>query len=181
MASVGSRASVVIAAIALLVSASNRKIAKSALSLSERQEGRRAARLDLSLYEAIPWRPAGRASRWIGVRVLAVNPTDRDGSVIAADLHATYTIPGGAVTVVKIPHGADAEAWGLPESIAPLEVLAPLPGNGAVTGWLMFKVDDALIGDATIERYDAVLRDSRGPVEGVQPWVLREIVDGKAR
>lgn len=171
-------ASAVIAAIALLVSLSNRKTAKRALYLSECQEARRAARLDLSLHEAISWRPAGRACRWIGVRVLAVNPTDRDGSLIAADLHITYTIPGGTVMVVKIPHRADAEA--MPESIAPLEVPAPLPGNGAVAGWLMFKVDDALIGDAAIERYDAVLHDSRGPVEGVQPWVLREIVDGKA-
>lgn len=172
-----SGASAVIAAIALLVSLSNRKTAKRALDLSERQEARRAAHLDLSLREAISWRPAGRTSRWIGVHVLAVNPTDRDGSLIAADLHITYTIPSGAVMVVKIPHSAKDAA--MPEGIAPLKMPTPLPSNGAAAGWLIFKVDDALIGDAAIERYDAVLRDSRGPVESVQPWVLREIVDGK--
>ncbi|MGH3932671.1 MAG: hypothetical protein ACRDTF_22160 [Pseudonocardiaceae bacterium] len=111
------------------------------------------------------------------MHVLAVNPTDRDGSLIAADLHITYTIPGGAAMILKIPHDTKGEA--LPEKIAPLKIPSPIPSNGAVDGWLIFKVDDALIGDAAIERYDAVLRDSRGPVENVQFWVLREIVDGK--
>lgn len=111
------------------------------------------------------------------MHVRAVNPTDRYGSLIAADLHITYKIPGGAVMVMKIPHGAKDEV--MPESIAPLEISAPLPNNGTVDGWLMFKVDDALIGDAAIEGYNAVLRDSRGPVEGLQFWILREIVDGK--
>lgn len=130
-------ASTIIATIALLVSLSNTKTAKRALDLSERQEGRRAARLDLSLREAISWRPAGRACRWIGVHVLAVNPTARDGSLIAADLHITYTISGGAVMDVKIPHDVNDKVF--PESIAPLEVPAPLPSYGAAAGWLMFK------------------------------------------
>lgn len=179
MANVAPVASVVIAAVALLVALSNRRTAKRALELSERQEARREARLDLSLKEAVSWRPSGRACRWIGVRVLAVNPTDRDGSLIAADLHITYRIPGGRELVVKIPHGGDDEA--LAERMEPLlEIPVSLPSNGAAAGWLMFKIGDALIGDAAIERYDVVLHDSRGPVERVEPWVLRAVGDGEA-
>jgi hypothetical protein len=171
-------ASAIIAAFALLVAFSNRKTAKKALRLSERQEERRAARVDLSLTDGISWRPAGGGCRWIGMQVLAVNPTDRDGSLVAADLHVTYTLASGDAVVVKVPHGAGGVT--LPEGITALDIPTRLQANGAVTGWLMFKLDDALIGDGTIERYDAVIRDSRGPMEAVQAWVLREIVNGEA-
>jgi hypothetical protein len=171
-------ASAIIAAFALLVTFSNRRTARKALGLSQRQEERRAARLDLSLTDGISWRPVGGGCRWIGVQVLAVNPTDRDGSLVAADLHVTYTLESGDGVVVKVPHGAAGVT--LPEGITALDIPTPLQANGAVSGWLMFKLDDALIADRAIERYDAVVRDSRGPVETVQAWGLREIADGEA-
>jgi hypothetical protein len=171
-------ASAVIAAFALLVSFSNRGTAKKALELAERQEERRIARLDLSLIDEISWRPVEGKCRWIGVRVLAVNPTDRDGSLVAADLHVTYTLASGDGVVVKVPHGAAGVKP--PEGITALEIPTRLQANGAVTGWLMFKLDDALLADRAIERYDVVIHDSRGPVATAQAWALREIVDGKA-
>lgn len=169
--------SAAIAALALMVSFSSRSTAKKSLRLSERQEERRAARLDLSLKESISWRPAGDASRWIGMHVLAVNPTDRDGSLVAADLHVTYTLAGRGV-VLKVPHGAEGVI--LPQGITELDIPIRLQANGAVSGWLMFKLDNALVAEADIQRYDAVIRDSRGPEETVQAWVLREIDDGEA-
>ena len=171
-------ASAVIAGFALMVTISNRRIAKKALRLSERQEERRVARLDISLSEGISWRPARSGSRWVGISILAVNPTDRDGAVITADLHVSYAMASGTGVVVKIPHGAQGVA--LPEGIVPLDIPTPLPANGAVAGWLVFKIDEGLVPDGRVQRYDAVLCDSRGPVEAVQAWVLREVTDGEA-
>ncbi len=171
-------ASTIIAAFALLVAFSNRRTARKALKLSEGQEERRGARLDLSLIDGISWRPAGGSCRWIGMQVLAVNPTDRDGSLVAADLHVTYTLESGDGIVIKVPHGVAGVT--LPGGITALDIPTRLQANGAVSGWLMFKLDDALIADRAIERYDAVIRDSRGPVETVQAWGLREITDGEA-
>lgn len=68
-------ASAVVALLALLVALSNRNTARRALALSRQQEERRAARLNITLDESASWRPSG-APRWVGMRVLAVNPTD---------------------------------------------------------------------------------------------------------
>ena len=50
-----------------------------------------------------------------------------------------------------------------------------LPYVDVHDGWLIFRLDDALIGDASIESYDVILFDSRGISQGVQPWIIREV------
>lgn len=170
-------ASAIVAVIALLVALSNRATAQRALLLSQQQEDRRTARLDLSLIEGASWRRRSEGHRWIGVHVLAVNPTDRDGAIVTADLHVTYSTPAGSTMVVQVPH---AGGGALPGGINGLEIPAPLASNGAVAGWLLFRLDDGLVGDGSIDRYDAVVSDSRGPVETVQAWVLREVGSDEA-
>lgn len=168
-------ASALVAVLALLVTTSSRNTARKALALAQRQEERRLARVDVSLIDGISWRPAERGTRWIGMKVLAVNPTDRDGTLIGADLHVTYTLPSADSIVVKVPPSGAGVTF--PDGIVTLEIPVRLPANGAVSGWFMYKVDDAFI-PGPIDRYDAVIRDSRGPVETVQAWVLREVDDG---
>lgn len=43
----------------------------------------------------------------------------------------------------------------------------------------MYEIDDDLI-HGPIDRYDIVFSDSRGPVETVQAWVMREVNDNAA-
>jgi hypothetical protein len=164
-------ASAIIALGSLLVSWSNRRTARKALALSERQEERRAARLDVDLIEAVSWRDADPAgSRWIGVHIRAVNPTDRDGSIIAADLHVTYTTPGGTLLVVKVPNSSDVR----PPMPQPLALPVPLSANGGVQGWLMFELKSGLTGGGAIDRYSVLLRDGRGISKEVEAWALKE-------
>jgi hypothetical protein len=167
-------ASAAIAVLALVVAFSNRTIARKALTLSERQEERRVARLELSYNEAVSWRLAGNAWRWIGVDILAVNPTDRDGSIISAELHVTYTTSAGVGAVVKLAHDAASPTRGGRE---PLRLPLHISANGAVRGWLGFKLPDDLVGPEAIQRYDATVRDSRGPIETMQLGVLKECRD----
>lgn len=173
-------ASAVVAGLALLVSLSNRRTARRALRLSERQEERRSPGLDLSLIEAVSWRPArGVKFCGIGMQVLAINPSDRDGALVGVDLHLTYTTPTGIITTVKVPHGPRGMA--IPEVIEPLEIPAALPVNGAVSGWLVFKIDDGLTGGGPIDCFEAVVRDSRGPTESVQACLGRSSMTKRAR
>jgi hypothetical protein len=162
-----------LAAAALLVSLSQRATAKKALRLSERQEERRMARLDVSLKETVSWRSRDEPSRWIGTHILAVNPTDSQGSLIEAELHVAYKTPTGAALVVKIPHGSAPAR--VREGITPFELPVPLPSNGAVDGWFTFLLDDNLIGKGSIERYEVVVGDARGISQSVYPWGFKEL------
>jgi hypothetical protein len=166
-------ASVVIAFVALLVALSNRGTSRQALRLSQEQEKRRGAKLDLSLRDAVSLRGTGDQPRWIGVDILAVNPTDRDGAMVAADLHVTYR-SGDRPLLLKVPHTGSGRPLGATRQ--PIDVPAPLPANGAIAGWLIFRLDADLI-KGPIDRYDVVVTDSRGPVEVLQPWAFKEVRD----
>lgn len=155
------------------VALSSRAVAGRSLRLSEQQEKRRAAALDVSLKQGLSWRP-GDGARWICLDVLAVNPTDRDGTIVTADLHVSYAPSMGAVLVVKVPHGGpSADAW--PNGVAPVELPARVAANGAVAGWLMFRLPPGLVPDGSVQGFAAVLHDSRGLTQTVHAWGLREV------
>jgi hypothetical protein len=165
--------SAVVALLALLVALSNRKTARRALALSVQQEERRAARLTVTLDDSTSWRLPG-APRWVGMKILAVNPTDRDAALVGADLHVAYALPTGCAMTVKVRHEATADAF--PADITALDLPVRLQANGAVAGWLMFRLpSDLFPNGAGIDRYDAVLQDSRGISATVSASVLREV------
>ncbi|MEU7613891.1 hypothetical protein [Micromonospora sp. NPDC049204] len=103
-------ASAAVALLALLVALSNRNTSRRALALSMQQEERRAARLDVTLANSASWRRSG-ASRWVGFNILAVNPTDRDATIVGADLHIAYTLPSGQTMTVKVGHRITGEGF----------------------------------------------------------------------
>jgi hypothetical protein len=166
-------ASAVVAILALLVALSNRNTARRALTLAAQQEERRAARLTVSLHDAASWRSHG-GPRWVGLKILAVNPTDREGALVDADLHVAYTLPTGQAMTVKLRHETGGEVF--PAEITALELPARLQANGATAGWLMFRLPASLLPEgAGIERYDTLLQDSRGITATVSASVLREV------
>jgi hypothetical protein len=165
--------SATIALLALAGTVFNARVARRALRLSEQQEDLRKARLDLSVVDQVSIAHPSKRERWIGVDVLAVNPSDRDGSIFRAELHLTYSTSSGHLMVIRIPH-ANA---GAPATTPPLQVPVALPAARAVQGWLVFRLPDELIGSGRIERYDVEVTDSRGLIERVQPWVMREVDD----
>jgi hypothetical protein len=169
-------ASIAVAALALLVAMSNRSTAKNALALSKQQEARRVAKLDLSLREALSRRDNAGQCRWIGIEILAVNPTDRDGTIIGADLHISYRFEDRQL-LLKLPHVSHSSPFG--DARAAIEVPARLPANGALSGWLLFRLDNGVVR-GPIDRYDVVVADSRGPTEVLQAWAFREVEDGAA-
>lgn len=166
-------ASACMALAALLVALSNRNTARRALALSIQQEERRAARLTVTLDDSASWRVPD-APRWVGMKVLAVNPTDRDATLVGAELHVTYTRRTGQTMTVKVRHGTSTGC--LPAGVTALDLPVRLQANGAVVGWLTFRLPAELFpDDAGIDRYDAVLQDSRGIAATVTASILREV------
>ncbi|WP_157545434.1 hypothetical protein [Hamadaea tsunoensis] len=165
--------SAVIAILALLVAVSNRNTARQALALASQQEERRVARLTVTLDEAVSWRRQ-EASRWVGIKILAVNPTDRDAALVGADLHVTYTLRSGRTMTLKLRHETTGEAF--PDGVVAIDLPVRLQANGAVAGWLTFPLPaDLFPAGAGIDRYDAVLQDSRGISATVSASILREV------
>jgi hypothetical protein len=167
--------SLAVACLAVLVTVWMRRVSVRALRLSEQQEARRAAVLDVTVERLVSWRPSA-GTRWICTRLLAVNPTDRDATLVSADLRVAYAARGVETVVVQVPHGtrdaAAPPAW--PPGVAPSEVPAALPANGAFAGWLVFQIG-RVVPDGAVQRFDLALRDSRGLVETVQLWAPEEL------
>lgn len=99
---------------------------------------------------------------------------------MGADLHVAYTLPTGYATVVKVRHETTGD--GFPAEITALELPVHLQANGAVAGWLMFRLPaDLFPVGAGIDRYDVVVQDSRDIAETVSASILREVSHGQTR
>lgn len=159
--------------IALAVGAANRRIAKRALELSERQEARRESRVDVHLSSSTSWRRPSRRDRVLGVHVLVSNPTDRATSIVAAELHLTYSIDG-VLTTVKVPHATSVDAFEFPRGLTPASLPIRLEPNDAVSTLFVFRIEDDLTREREIERYDVHLRDVHGAEEGLQITIFHE-------
>jgi hypothetical protein len=167
--------SIGIAVAAFILSLLNRRTASHALRLSLAQEERRAARLDLQIIEHATWQPKGADYRWLIAQVLVINRSDRDGSIIKAELKVGYSIDASTGFEVHIPHAAmPSEAQ---SGVQSLNIPVLIKANDALAGWLTFKIDHGLVGNNRVEEYEIAVYDSRGPIESVHIWATREIVD----
>jgi hypothetical protein len=161
------------ACIALLVGAANRRLAKRALELSERQEARRESRVDVHLSSATSWRRPSQHDRLLGVHLLVSNPTDRATSVVAAEMHLTYSVEG-VLTTVKMPPAIHIEAFEFPEGLTPAALPIRLEPNDAVSSLFIFRIGDDLTRGRDVERYDIYLRDVHGVEESRQITIFHE-------
>jgi hypothetical protein len=171
---------VVIAGLSLVISlvlgVRNRGTAKRALALSEAQEARRAAKVELHVNEALSWRRRSEGDRLLGFHLLVTNPTDRQNSLVDAELHLTYGL-NGVLTTVKVPHLTNATGITLPTEVDLIEMPTRLDANQAVSGWFVFRITDGLTLNRPIDRYDVIIRDVHGIDETVQVSLFREAVD----
>jgi hypothetical protein len=167
--------------LALLLSAmfgiSNRRTARRALTLSERQEARRDSRLDLYLFASMDHRDAESQDRILTFHVRVGNPTDRPTAIVQAELHVTYEVEG-VLTTIKVRHGATEPTASAESGLDRLELPLRLEANDAHVGWLSFGLSADLMRGREIDRYDVVVRDVQGIEESTQVRILGEVVDG---
>jgi hypothetical protein len=158
---------------AICVGIANRRIARRALDLSERQEERRESRLDIYLQDSFSRRRPAEGDRILAFHLLLANPTDRPTAVVEADLHLTYTTEG-RMTTMKVRHAAE-NPKGLEQGRDFIAFPTRLDANAAASGWIVFQVVDALVADHAIDRYELFIRDVHGLQEGLQVTVIPEI------
>lgn len=162
-----------ISAGAVVISLSNRRTARRSLQLSEQQEARRDSRIDLYLIDSLDEQPTS-GDRLLAFQVLISNPSDRDNSIVAAEVHLTYSLEA-VVTSVKVRHGIDRGTSSAFAGVKPLDLPVALDANGAVSGWLLFRIDSALTGGRPVDRYDLVIQDVHGTQESRQVTVINRL------
>jgi hypothetical protein len=166
--------------VTLTLGLSNRRMARRALQVSERQEERMGQALGLYLYDSVSW---GRAStdRILGFHVLVSNPSERTTTIIELELHLTYSV-ARVLTTVKIPHSPELAPLQIPTGTSPIMLPAHIASNGAISGWALFSLQkQRLIRDAVVDRYDLSIKDVHGLVESRQVTVFREASDVQAK
>ena len=166
--------SIVIAVVAVLVSIvfglSNRGIARRALKISERAEARRTPRLDLLLHTSAMWRSTQEAAREYGVHLQITNPTDLQTAVDTAELHIIYS-RADHEAVVKVPIAKPPRLAG---GIETIELPQRVEANDAVSGWLVFHVQEELVRETDVHRYDLVVGDVHDLIVSMQIIVFPE-------
>jgi hypothetical protein len=167
--------SVGISAGAFILSLLNRRTANRALRISLAQEERRIARLDLQLMEQASYRPKGADYRWVLAQVLIINRSDRDGSIIRAELKVGYLTGADIRVDTHIPHTILPNQTQI--GVEPLQIPVPVKANDAKSGWFTFKINDSLVQPNRVDEYAMLVYDSRGPIESAQLWAMREIFD----
>jgi hypothetical protein len=161
------------ACIALVIGTANRRLAKRALDLSERQEARRESRVDVYLSSSTSWRRHSHHDRLLGVHLLVSNPSDRATSIVTAELHVTYTIDG-VLTTVKVPPVAAGDELEFLGDLLPTALPIRLEPNDAASGLFIFQIRDDLTRDREIERYEVHVRDVHGVEENRQITIFSE-------
>ena len=170
--------SALFAGFALLISLVTSRTARRALRLSERQEERRAQRLELYLREAVSFRSSTGSRRRLSCALTVVNPSDSPNSVISADLHVSLEAPNGVITTIKVPHSPDFSK--MMEGSSALSIPLALGPKEATSGQLLFAVDEALTGKSRVDHYELVLHDINKRTESIEMSTFREVIDDEA-
>jgi hypothetical protein len=159
--------------VALVLGLSNRRTARRALALSERQEARRESPIDIYLNTSSGWRRAAARDRLLGFHLVISNPSDRPTSIVSAELHLTYST-GQVLTTVKVPPLASLAQDAPAPDVDPVALPLRLDANDSVSGWFVFQLQDELVASRSIEGYAVVLRDVHRIEVAVQATVFLE-------
>jgi len=164
-------AAIVVATASMLVTLSNRRTAREALKISETQEARRAARLDVYIKDSISDRIVEPPNRWIIAHLILQNPTDRNASVSFVDLLISYRLADRSIEL-KVPYDPDSakkQFSDLSVLVTPVEI----KDNGAVRGIVAFRIEPELIL-VPINQFQIEVHDTRGIMESIDLTILRE-------
>jgi hypothetical protein len=131
--------------------------------------------LDLYLVGSAARHRVSTGDRVLEVQVEVTNPSDRPSTVVAAELHVTYSVQG-VITTVKIPNSTDGNADLATPTLNLLELPARLDANDARSGWVLFRVQGTLLKGRDVDRFDLVIRDVHGIEQKRQVRVVSDAV-----
>lgn len=141
----------------VIIAARSARNSSRALRLSEAQEKRRVARMNISVGQA-HYQPhnGGRLYR---MTVLVENPTDSSGAVSKAELRITYSREG---TLHRLLNSASVDR-GLAEALDLKKPPFDVSARSAVSAPLAFEFSAGLFGASeNIEAYELIVTDAMG-------------------
>lgn len=156
-------ASLIVAIGSAIVSFFSFRNSTRALAISERQEKRHSPRLQI--YFANGYRRLVSRRQLFGFLVSVSNPTDINNSIARAELQITLLLRDGAKTFLRINHNPEV-AQSMENSKAGAAHVFSLPAridaHQTLSGWLLFVLENEMIGEATVDAHRLILEDSHG-------------------
>jgi hypothetical protein len=166
-----------LASLALLVSVLSLAVSFSAHRLARRQEKRKQPLLTASLINAHVLFERKDHARVFGFLLSIINPSDSSNSISEITLNITYRSSRDIELTVQIPssqQGVQRLSEG--STVSALTIATTRIGaHETHLGWAIFRVSEALLEGATIERYEIAIFDSHRTKATIEPVVIREL------
>lgn len=170
--------SLIVASWAAFNSWQSRRLATRALAISERQEERRQPRLGIYLTNG--YRRYLLDKQLFGFLVSVSNPTDINNSIAQAELQITYVLERNIKAVSRLAHNPQlAEAVNGSQSKAAniFALPARVDAHQTTAGWLLFALDNAQIGERSIDSHRIILEDSHGIQADTEPILITDLAN----
>lgn len=165
-------------ALALFVFWSN-MIAKRSLRLSEEQAKVRLPQLVPYLMDGRIRRLDERKTKLYAFSLSLSNRSNSDNSLSALELQIIFTRTGNVSSNIFFPHTPTlAQDFGL-EGTKSIIIPTHIKAHGTIAGWAFFEIDDSILRDVNIDRYEIRFVDAHGKESNIEPIILREIMDEK--
>jgi len=167
-------ASAAAAWMALLLSVLNFFTSRKALRISEQQEARRKPSVVAYLQDGYIAAGLKPISRVYAILVSLSNRSDNNNAIAQAMLLLTYVKTSGTRLTIKMIAELELPNAFTDKSANHLRVPIRLDAHQAISGWLFFVVDNAILEDSHIERTQVAFIDTHGNETTVEPLMIRE-------
>lgn len=163
--------------IALIVSFCSFLVSLKAFRLSQKQDARRKPVLVPSILNGYLEFSETEKSRVYAFLLSISNPSDSDNALAKAELHITYKTPAQALVTAQIPSSPTrGEAYAELLDFSVLPTPTRLDAHQTLTGWIIFRVAEAILAGAVVEGYTIALFDSHQTQTNVEPIMVQEYV-----
>lgn len=153
------------------------KIAQRSFRLSEDQANSRLPNIVTYLMDGMVRRFDESEKRLYAFSISLSNRSDSDNSLSALELRMIYTVENSVPSNVLLPHTPNlSHNFGL-KGAKPITIPIHINAHGTIAGWAFFEIDNSLLKQATINKYEIRFLDAHGKESSIEPIILREIFD----
>lgn len=107
------------------------------------------------------------------------NRSDSDNSLSALELRIIFTRTGNVSSNIIFPHNSTLSQDFVLVDTKPIIIPTHINAHGTIAGWAFFEIDDSILRDVNIDKYEIRFIDAHGKESNIEPIILREIMDEK--
>ena len=165
-------------AAALAISLWSLYIARQSLRVSREELQQRQPRLVPYIHAGFIRDQARLESRLIAMSTSVSNLSHSANSLSMLELVVKLRAPSGLLTQLLLPHDPKLASEAKPErGIAPFPLPVHVGAHQTVTGWVLFRLPDALVHGASIQGYTLQITDTHNLQYEATLSLLMEIAD----